>query len=162
MGAGAGGARGGMPGDWTCPTCADLVFAKHFQCRKCGTHKDGSGGRASAGMGGGAGGGGGGQPLSFSSGAVSFQSGVARGMRIGDWNCPNCGDHQFAKNESCRRCQTQRPANGEGVCGLKDGDWFCPSCKDLQYSRNDVCRLCATPRPGGGRARERSRSPYRA
>lgn len=25
-------------------------------------------------------------------------------MKPGDWVCPNCGDHQFAKNTSCRSC----------------------------------------------------------
>eukprot|EP00927_Polykrikos_kofoidii_P077230 TRINITY_DN74196_c0_g1_i1.p1 TRINITY_DN74196_c0_g1~~TRINITY_DN74196_c0_g1_i1.p1 ORF type:complete len:591 (-),score=95.45 TRINITY_DN74196_c0_g1_i1:196-1968(-) len=27
----------------------------------------------------------------------------------GDWNCPKCGDHQFAKNPSCRSCGTPKP-----------------------------------------------------
>ena len=22
----------------------------------------------------------------------------------GDWKCPKCGDHQFAKNTECRKC----------------------------------------------------------
>mmetsp|Transcript_78879 Transcript_78879/g.221142 ORF Transcript_78879/g.221142 Transcript_78879/m.221142 type:complete len:109 (+) Transcript_78879:3-329(+) len=92
------------------------------------------------------------------------------GMRLGDWMCPSCGDHQFAKNESCRRCQTARPAGGAAVCGMKEGDWFCPNCKDLQYARNDACRMCSTPRPADagaaaglmGGVRERSRSPLRS
>ena len=28
----------------------------------------------------------------------------------GDWACPSCGDHQFAKNEYCRGCGTRKPA----------------------------------------------------
>merc|ERR1712096_464415 len=25
-------------------------------------------------------------------------------MRPGDWVCPTCGDHQFARNTECRKC----------------------------------------------------------
>jgi len=28
----------------------------------------------------------------------------------GDWNCPGCGDHQFARNRTCRSCGSMRPA----------------------------------------------------
>lgn len=30
----------------------------------------------------------------------------------GDWLCPGCGDQNFRKNETCRRCQHRRPADG--------------------------------------------------
>merc|ERR1712061_26808 len=30
-------------------------------------------------------------------------------MRDGDWLCPSCSDHQFAKNISCRKCGEPRP-----------------------------------------------------
>lgn len=32
-------------------------------------------------------------------------------MREGDWECPGCGDHQFARNTNCRKCNTPKPAN---------------------------------------------------
>eukprot|EP00930_Biecheleria_cincta_P003901 TRINITY_DN10480_c0_g1_i1.p1 TRINITY_DN10480_c0_g1~~TRINITY_DN10480_c0_g1_i1.p1 ORF type:complete len:505 (-),score=89.87 TRINITY_DN10480_c0_g1_i1:14-1453(-) len=28
----------------------------------------------------------------------------------GDWNCPQCSEHNFGKNSSCRRCGTSNPA----------------------------------------------------
>jgi len=31
-------------------------------------------------------------------------------MVTGDWDCPACGDKQFARNEACRQCGTPRPA----------------------------------------------------
>merc|ERR1712110_924657 len=35
-----GGMKGGAkPGDWTCPSCGDNVFAYRDQCRQCGTGK---------------------------------------------------------------------------------------------------------------------------
>lgn len=30
-------------------------------------------------------------------------------MLPGDWNCPGCGDHQFARNRVCRYCGTAKP-----------------------------------------------------
>lgn len=27
----------------------------------------------------------------------------------GDWTCPDCGDHQFARNTTCRQCPHSRP-----------------------------------------------------
>merc|ERR1711879_306867 len=37
-------------------------------------------------------------------------AGEAPQMRPGDWTCLACGDLQFAKNQSCRRCGASRPA----------------------------------------------------
>mmetsp|Transcript_88048 Transcript_88048/g.247489 ORF Transcript_88048/g.247489 Transcript_88048/m.247489 type:complete len:538 (-) Transcript_88048:64-1677(-) len=31
----------------------------------------------------------------------------------GDWNCPRCGDHQFARNLSCRSCGASKPKQEE-------------------------------------------------
>merc|ERR1712151_1179840 len=27
----------------------------------------------------------------------------------GDWYCPGCGDLQFARNDTCKNCQTEKP-----------------------------------------------------
>jgi hypothetical protein len=45
----------------------------------------------------------------------------------GDWICPSCGDHQFAKNQECRMCSTPRMEEGKakgkkGKKGMKRGD----------------------------------------
>lgn len=32
-------------------------------------------------------------------------------MLPGDWNCPSCGDHQFARNRTCRHCGAMKPPN---------------------------------------------------
>eukprot|EP01062_Namystynia_karyoxenos_P018119 TRINITY_DN16730_c0_g1_i1.p2 TRINITY_DN16730_c0_g1~~TRINITY_DN16730_c0_g1_i1.p2 ORF type:complete len:271 (+),score=58.39 TRINITY_DN16730_c0_g1_i1:86-898(+) len=34
-------------------------------------------------------------------------------MRPGDWICPQCGDHQYARNSICRVCNTARPVSDE-------------------------------------------------
>jgi len=75
------------PGDWYCPNCGDLQFAKNLQCRKCGTPTP--------------------DPEAAQAAAAAF---AARGSRQeakpGDWHCTSCGDLQFAKNQQCRRCGT--------------------------------------------------------
>jgi len=45
------------------------------------------------------------------------------GLRPGDWICPGCGDHQFAKNTSCRQCATMRPALSQASQGLGNGEF---------------------------------------
>lgn len=44
-----------------------------------------------------------------------------RPMRPGDWACPNCGDHNFARNTQCRKCglETQGQQNGKHLTESK-------------------------------------------
>jgi len=44
--------------------------------------------------------------------AASLGGGKGKGMMPGDWNCPSCGDHQFARNTSCRKCGAPNPGGG--------------------------------------------------
>merc|ERR1712216_177769 len=96
---GGGGASGGAgkadmrPGDWHCPGCNDLQFARNPACRKCGTPKPANAGGMSMGM-----------PTS-----MVGRGGATDGGRPGDWKCPQCGDLQFAKNSTCRMCQAPKP-----------------------------------------------------
>lgn len=128
----AGGGMGGMmssgnlsgkprTGDWFCPACNDLQFAKNTECRQCGMA------RPADAAGGGAGG---------------------QAMMPGDWICPNCGDLVFARNAACRQCGTEKP-DGEAstVHQGKPGDWTCPACNDFQFARNSHCRKCGHPKP---------------
>ncbi|CAK0826617.1 unnamed protein product, partial [Prorocentrum cordatum] len=56
--------------------------------------------------------------------------------KSGDWNCPACGDLQFARNTQCRKCGTPNPnpeaAAAAAAPDMKPGDWVCPSCSDVQ------------------------------
>lgn len=64
------------PGDWICPMCNDLQFARNVMCRNCGgVGKGGSKGTP----------------------AVS-------NAKPGDWICTTCNDLQFARNVVCRNC----------------------------------------------------------
>lgn len=152
-GKGGGGAPGQemRPGDWHCPNCNDLVFAKNDACRRCGTPRTAL--------------------LPIQANGAFQANGGGQEMRSGDWNCPNCGDHQFGRNSQCRKCNTPRPeAEVAGYAGppgggkpnnsqMKPGDWTCPQCGDMQFARNSACRLCGAARPEeeeDGRARSRS------
>lgn len=138
-----------FPGDWRCLTCGDHQFAKNLACRKCATARTKNDTVAKLG----------------SAGVLPFGD-LAGGecWKSGDWHCPRCSDHQFAKNSECRRCAAPRP-NIDG-CAKDDGsttrailpvvpspsqmlpgDWICPQCGDLQFARNWLCRRCAHPRP---------------
>merc|ERR1719350_2477245 len=157
-----------QPGDWLCPACGDHQFARNDTCRKCANPKPANGGGCGcqAGMM---------QPKMLGASPAI----AAMGGKPGDWLCPACGDHQFARNENCRKCGEAKPAEGAGVAApamgpmpmaggrgqmQMPGDWSCPACGDLQFARNSVCRMCSTPKPeegDGSEARARSRSPRR-
>merc|ERR1711957_498329 len=71
-------------------------------------------------------------------------------LRPGDWICPGCGDHQFARNEECKQCQTAKPDDCVvAKAEMKDGDWNCPDCGDHQFARNTKCRQCGAANPEG-------------
>ncbi|WOL11898.1 zinc finger protein VAR3, chloroplastic [Canna indica] len=78
-------------GDWLCPNCNFLNFARNLRCLECkedGPKKATPGGDAE--------------------------------MKLGDWNCPKCEFMNFARNRTCFRCQDQRPKRdlnpGEWEC----------------------------------------------
>lgn len=140
---------GKKAGDWFCPACNDLQFAKNTECRKCQTpNPDPEGSRAA-----------------MEAGIASREG--AQDLKPGDWYCPSCNDLQFAKNKVCRKCQTPNP-DPEGCMAAasesstfkpkdkpdaKPGDWTCSSCGDLQFARNVMCRMCGTPNMGGGKGK---------
>jgi len=143
------------PNDWTCPNCGDRVFASRTNCRKCNTSKM-MAMRVMQGMG----------PMGMMGGNMGgFSRQSMQSGRPGDWNCPNCGDMQYAFRTECRKCATAKPAQGMqgnmlpfggGFCGgfggqqSRAGDWNCPSCSDMQYAFRTECRKCGTAKPAGG------------
>jgi len=66
------------------------------------------------------------EPHTESDWRISF-----RGVNEGDWRCATCGEYNFARNSSCRKCE-------------KFGDWLCSSCGDYNFGRNSHCRKCST------------------
>lgn len=90
MEAGIAAGHGGQemkPGDWFCPGCNDLQFAKNKKCRKCQTpNPDPEGSMEAASI------------------SDTFKPKDAQQKKPGDWTCEKCGDLQFARNETCRMC----------------------------------------------------------
>lgn len=62
----------------------------------------------------------------------------------GDWQCAQCGFHNFAKNATCKQCNAEK---GDSVSLFNVRDWSCPSCNYSNFGRNTACRECGTPRP---------------
>lgn len=149
-------------GDWYCPACNDLQFGRNTHCRKCQTPKPPDGFPAQMDPA---------QMMAFtqmfgqtgSMGANPAQimslaqlgnplmpSGAAPSKRFKtnplDWNCPACGDLQFAKNVQCRKCGHAKPLGGMKPNGMP-GDWACPACGDVQFARNMRCRSCGQDKP---------------
>lgn len=62
-------------------------------------------------------------------------------LRPGDWLCPVCNAHNFARRETCLRCNRSRPKPE-----LREGDWICPNCKAHNFSRRQCCHQCKVAR----------------
>ncbi|KAK9278568.1 hypothetical protein L1049_028140 [Liquidambar formosana] len=137
-------------GDWMCPKCNFMNFARNKQCLNC---KEDGPKRVSA-------------NFEMKKGDwicpecsfTNFSRNVrclkckAEGpkrvavndveMKKGDWDCPQCGFMNFASNTKCLRCPQPRPKRQ-----LNPGEWECPSCDFLNYKRNMVCLMCKCIRP---------------
>jgi predicted RNA-binding Zn-ribbon protein involved in translation (DUF1610 family) len=84
----------------------------------------------------------------------------------GDWDCPKCNDHQFARNSHCRKCGAAKPGSEyhdlettpspqpRFFREFKRGDWSCIVCGDHQFARNTECRRCGSPKNAGELSQE--------
>ncbi len=98
-------------GDWNCPQCNGLIFARNNHCRKCNVDKTGN-------------------PVSNKragdwncpqcNGLIFARNNHCRkcnvdktgnpvsNKRAGDWNCPNCAVMIFASKDRCFKCNFQK------------------------------------------------------
>lgn len=83
----------------------------------------------------------------------------SRQLRPGDWNCFNCGFHNFASRRHCFKCNAENPSpsphagNGPPMPTFSIGDWICPnpSCSFHNYASRMQCKKCGGYKPGGNK-----------
>jgi len=93
---------GMKPGDWRCPKCKNHNFANKKVCNRTGCEEPkprGGGGRGGDSRG------------HRSSNSSGFRD---SNMKPGDWNCPKCNNHNYARRDVCNRCDTRKPVPGRG------------------------------------------------
>eukprot|EP00747_Dinoflagellata_sp_TGD_P077398 gnl/TRDRNA2_/TRDRNA2_159576_c0_seq2.p1 gnl/TRDRNA2_/TRDRNA2_159576_c0~~gnl/TRDRNA2_/TRDRNA2_159576_c0_seq2.p1 ORF type:complete len:243 (+),score=26.32 gnl/TRDRNA2_/TRDRNA2_159576_c0_seq2:57-785(+) len=96
----------------------------------------------------------------------------AGGWRPGDWECPSCGNHNYASKVGCNRCGQPKPAggaygkaemgkgapraspyvswsgeatNGVSIGAMRPGDWCCSQCGNHNYANRTHCNKCNAP-----------------
>jgi inhibitor of KinA sporulation pathway (predicted exonuclease) len=79
----------------------------------------------------------------------------SRQLRPGDWNCFNCGFHNFASRRNCFKCNLENPNPPAPVISSHNstfnaGDWTCPvtGCHFHNYASRTQCKKCGAFKPG--------------
>jgi len=119
-----------------CMSCGNHNFASRATCNKCNSPKQ-AGGGCGFGM------------MMAPAGAAAPKS-AGRDVRMGDWMCPQCGNHNFASKEACNKCgapKTEAAVQGaaaQAARNMRVGDWMCPGCGNHNYASKDACSKCGT------------------
>jgi len=146
-------------GDWVCPGCMDIQFAKNPQCRKCGTpnpiyeEKRLSGEPVPRGR----------KPPpnlgpvenvmpatpeevnNFLAMHNCEENGISYLLRLDprlQRLVINKGSMMDARDQTAvliKRCNE--------VTSLQENDWICPACNDIQFAKNPQCRKCGASNP---------------
>lgn len=104
-------------GDWNCPKCHFLNFAKNIKCLRCdGEFQERY--------------------------RLLHEDQEHLPLKKGDWICNRCNFLNFAKNTRCLQCH-DKPTNRL----LNPGEWECVSCNYLNFKRNAFCLRCGWKRP---------------
>jgi len=129
-------------GDWQCPKCSAHNFASKTACYDCAEPRPVDQPRFEQPQ----------QPRK-----TGFGGGARRGALPGDWACPSCTRHNYARRTSCFSCDAPRPAHlprheqrvprEPPARVLKPGDWACPHCDKHNFASKQACIGCAAPRP---------------
>merc|ERR1712194_685844 len=79
-------------GDWNCPACQEVNFARNVDCRKCGRQKPTDG------------------PSGENAILALSQRVKEQNLLPGDWTCLMCQEINFGNRTACRKCASSRPA----------------------------------------------------
>ncbi|XWS34444.1 hypothetical protein CRYUN_Cryun21dG0039100 [Craigia yunnanensis] len=113
-------------GDWLCPKCNFLNFARNIKCLRC----DGL----------------------FEERLRQLREDQDNlPLKKGDWICDRCNFLNFAKNTRCLQCKENPPKRH-----LNPGEWECESCNYINFRQNMVCLKCDHNRPKAANASNRS------
>ncbi|XP_041013313.1 zinc finger protein VAR3, chloroplastic-like [Juglans microcarpa x Juglans regia] len=116
-------------GDWICPKCSFINFAKNIKCLRC----DGL----------------------FHERLKQLREVQDHlPLKKGDWICDKCNFLNFAKNTRCLQCKENPPKRQ-----LNPGEWECDSCNYINFRRNIVCLKCDFRRPKAFNASNPSNQP---
>mmetsp|Transcript_8982 Transcript_8982/g.25815 ORF Transcript_8982/g.25815 Transcript_8982/m.25815 type:complete len:253 (+) Transcript_8982:104-862(+) len=118
--------RNFRPGDWICPECNSHNFSNKTECFRCDADKPANYVDPEI-------------PNSFRDNRES--SGPS--MRPGDWMCPDCNAHNFARNMSCFKCNVERPEDAgapQAPRAGREGDWDCQECGFNNFASRTSCK----------------------
>ncbi|TKY69247.1 Zinc finger protein VAR3 [Spatholobus suberectus] len=116
-------------GDWLCPKCNFMNFARNIRCLRCDS-------------------------LFEERIKQLKEDNNHLPLKKGDWICNKCNFLNFAKNTRCLQCK-EKPSNRH----LNPGEWECDSCNYLNFRRNMVCLKCDHRRPIVSKASNSSLQP---
>ncbi|XP_059447374.1 uncharacterized protein LOC132178831 [Corylus avellana] len=116
-------------GDWLCPKCNFLNFAKNVKCLRC----DG---------------------LFEERLRQLCEDQNHLPLKKGDWICDKCNFLNFAKNTRCLQCKEKPPKRQ-----LNPGEWECDSCNYINFRKNMVCLKCNYRRPKASNTSDTSAQP---
>lgn len=84
-------------------------------------------------------------------GGGSHPLAVQGDVRVGDWICTLCSNHNYASKTNCNRCHTSKALASRPLAGMKalrPGDWLCPNpvCHNVNFSHRSECNKCGVPK----------------
>ncbi|KAL5568907.1 hypothetical protein UlMin_025482 [Ulmus minor] len=116
-------------GDWLCPKCNFLNFARNLKCLRCDS-------------------------LCQEKLKQLKEDQDHLPLKKGDWICDKCNFMNFARNTKCLQCKENPPKRQ-----INPGEWECPSCNYINFRRNMVCLKCDHRRPNAGNSSETPENP---
>lgn len=102
-------------GDWECPECQNINFAKRTECNRCKVPRP--------------------LPNKKDRKPASHLGGPPGLFKEGDWLCPKCRNVNFQKRNKCNRCGESKPNDNEVRTGKGGGHYDRQDPKDKKYYR---------------------------
>lgn len=133
-------------GDWICPNCTDVQFAKHSVCNQCQTPKT----QDSV------------VQVTLPQAIMALEPAGEQDVQafLDKWQFQPHGVERFqsldprlqavvmAKSmDGVRDPTAVLLSRVRNLQNMKNGDWICLGCADIVFARNNACNLCKSPKP---------------